>query len=318
MTPAMDRTASRAVRKGAGQTVRRRGSLELRALLGVLIFLTLSTPSGASIRQFEVPTPNSYPESVTVGPDGHIWFTEKQGNKVGRLSPEGQISEFPIPTADSRPQGIAVGPDGNLWFAQARGNKIGRVTPAGEMTEFPVATPESNPFGITVGPDGALWFTMSGANRIGRITASGEMREFTLAKTQTPYGIAAGPDGNLWFTGFNSNTIGRITPQGEVTEFAIPTPDTAPLSIALGSDHALWFTQATGDSVAPHHDGRTDHRACPANHRRAALRDRCGPGQSTLVHAPYRPGYRTNQPRRAGDRSLTREHSNPKRDRERT
>ena len=127
----------------------------------------------ASIRRFAVPTPNSYPESVAIGPDGNVWFTEKQGNKIGRISQGGEVSEFLVPTAASHPQGIVAGPDGNIWFTENRGNKIGRVTPSGEVLEYSLPTAESYPYGIAVGPDNALWFTLSGTDSIGRISLSG-------------------------------------------------------------------------------------------------------------------------------------------------
>ena len=157
----------------------------------------LSSVVAANVSQFQIPTPNSYPESVAVGPDGNLWFTEKRGNKIGRLTPLGESG------SDKRqsPQGIVSGPDGNLWFTQSRGNKIGRITVDGEITEFPLSSPESYPHGITVGSDGAIWFTLSGTDKIGRITLLGQLREYSLPRTRTPYGIASGGDGNLWFTG---------------------------------------------------------------------------------------------------------------------
>nr|WP_176704591.1 Virginiamycin B lyase [Pseudomonas sp. K-62] len=228
--------------------------------------LTLAAPANAEgVKLFEVPTPDSYPESVTISSDGAIWFTEKQGNKIGRLAPDGRLDEFSIPTQDSRPQGIVVGPDRNLWFTENRGNKLGRITPAGEISEFPLSTPESYPFGIAVGPDGALWFTLSGTNRIGRGTVDGRVSEFELAKTLTPYGITTGPDGNLWFTGFNSNTIGRITPAGQVAEFPLSTSDSAPQNIVSGPDGGLWFTEAAADAVGRiTTDGRITEFALPS------------------------------------------------------
>lgn len=226
--------------------------LRVRTLrLGSLpVVLALTGPVQAGdVRLFALPSSNSYPESVAVGPGGTIWFTEKLGNRIGRLAPDGELTEYLIPTQDSRPQAIVAAPDGALWFTQNRGNKIGRITSAGAITEYPVPTPDSYPFGLTTGPDGALWFTLSGTNRIGRITAEGRMSEFGLAKTLTPYGITLGPDGNLWFTGFNSNTVGRITPAGQVAEFPLPTPDSAPQNIVSGPDGALWFTEAAADAV---------------------------------------------------------------------
>jgi streptogramin lyase len=45
-----------------------------------------------------VPTAGSSPTSITVGPDGALWFTEQTGNKIGRITTAGVITEYPIPT----------------------------------------------------------------------------------------------------------------------------------------------------------------------------------------------------------------------------
>ncbi|WP_123834607.1 Virginiamycin B lyase [Methylobacterium currus] len=250
--------------------------------------LVLTAPASAEgVKLFEVPTPNSYPESVAVGPGGAIWFTEKQGNKIGRLAPDGQLNEFFIPTQDSRPQDIVLGPDGNLWFTENRGNKIGRISPAGEIAEFPLSEPASYPFGIVMGFDGALWFTLSGTNRIGRITVDGQVTEFGLGKTLTPYGITAGPDGNLWFTGFNSNTIGRITPTGQVSEFPLPTLDSAPQNIVAGPDGSLWFTEAAVDGVGRiTTDGKVTELALPSCLPGSPSEDG-RPSRCTSTKSPY-------------------------------
>src|SRR5690348_2031123 len=51
---------------------------------------------------------------ITVGPDGNLWFTEGEGNRVGRLTPAGRLTEFPLPTRRAHPDRIVVGPDQNL------------------------------------------------------------------------------------------------------------------------------------------------------------------------------------------------------------
>jgi streptogramin lyase len=61
------------------------------------------------------------------GPDGNVWFTEVQLNKVVRVTPDGTITELVVPTGSSAPSAIAEGADGNLWFTEQTGNKIGRI-----------------------------------------------------------------------------------------------------------------------------------------------------------------------------------------------
>ena len=40
-----------------------------------------------SFTTYRVPTANSTPHDIVSGPDGNVWFTEKTGNKIGRLVP---------------------------------------------------------------------------------------------------------------------------------------------------------------------------------------------------------------------------------------
>jgi streptogramin lyase len=77
----------------------------------------------ASIREFAVPTASSSPIVIAVGPDANLWFTEFSGNKIARMTEDGQITEFVIPTPNSRSDGIAAGPDDNLWFAESAGTR---------------------------------------------------------------------------------------------------------------------------------------------------------------------------------------------------
>jgi streptogramin lyase len=65
---------------------------------------------------------------ITAGPDGNLWFSGSvASNKIGRITPGGQVTNFPIPTLDSEPRGIAAGPDGNIWFTEKRSRKIGQL-----------------------------------------------------------------------------------------------------------------------------------------------------------------------------------------------
>jgi virginiamycin B lyase len=91
-------------------------------------FVPLVWAKSHTITEFQIPTSNSSPESITSGPDGNLWFTEWGVNKVGRVTPSGTFTEFPIPTPNSFPTAITSGPDGNLWFTEGQGNKIGRIT----------------------------------------------------------------------------------------------------------------------------------------------------------------------------------------------
>jgi streptogramin lyase len=126
--------------------------------------------------EFPIPTANSLPLGITTGPDGALWFTENNFNKIGRITTAGGIFEITIPTANSLPIGITAGPDGALWFTEFQANKIGRITTEGVITESTIPTAGGDPRGITAGPDGALWFTENSGNKIGRITTGAGRR----------------------------------------------------------------------------------------------------------------------------------------------
>ncbi len=119
------------------------------------------------------------PYDIVRGPDGAMWFTEHNGNRIGRLTVDGELSEFFLRDL-STPTGITVGPDGALWFAQRGVSAIGRITVDGEFTEWRTITPRAAPLSITTGADGALWFTLTAANALGRITVDGTMTEYPL------------------------------------------------------------------------------------------------------------------------------------------
>jgi virginiamycin B lyase len=153
-----------------------RFSLLVGFLSLLICVLTFAAPTALAlsgkISEFAVPTANSSPDFITAGPDGNLWFTEFNTNKIGRITTAGVVTgEFATPTAGSDPVFITAGPDGNLWFTEESGNNIGRIspTPSHKLAEFAVPTANSFPFGITAGPDGNIWFTEEFANQIGQL-----------------------------------------------------------------------------------------------------------------------------------------------------
>lgn len=201
--------------------------------------------------------PNSGPVTVTVAPDGAVWFTAGQANAVGRINADGSgLKLHALPHANSAPRIIAMGADGNVWFSEHNGNRIGRITAAGELKEFDIPTPASQPRAIALGGDGNIWFGEFAAGKIGRITPKGEITEFVIPTPDSgPRALAAGPDGNIWFSEFRTAKIGRITPAGVITEYALPRPGAGPGDITAGADGAMWFLQLSGNMDGRQVDG---------------------------------------------------------------
>ena len=103
--------------------------------LGTLAPLAGATPA---FKSFRIPTANSEPEGITLGPDGNMWFTEAAANQIGRIDLKGNITEFVVPQPLSSPVDIVAGADGALWFTEESGfpEGIGRVTTGGVFTGF--------------------------------------------------------------------------------------------------------------------------------------------------------------------------------------
>jgi streptogramin lyase len=225
-------------------------------ICAALLAIGAAVPGGAAaaapgeFATFSLPA-GSGPEGITAGPDGNVWFTERGSDRIGRVTPGGEMTEFPLPTENAQPFQITAGPDGNLWFTELRTGEVGRITPTGAVTEFPVCD-YCRPWGITTGPEGDLWVALPGAGEIARVTPAGAVTRLSLGPLgpNEPRQIAFGPDGNLWVADEGLELeeptigqIGRVTPDGVVTSFRVPTPveNFRPTGIAAGPDGALWF-----------------------------------------------------------------------------
>ena len=89
-------------------------------------------------------TPGSRPLSIVVR-DGALWFSQAGGNRVARMTLDGEVTEFPIPSADSQPRAMALHPDGSIWFVETGANALGRI--AARRHDRRVRHPDAECFG---------------------------------------------------------------------------------------------------------------------------------------------------------------------------
>lgn len=133
----------------------------------------------AKFVEYTLPQESSAPYAITRGKDGNMWFTENKGNRIGRITPEGEIKEFAVPTTNAG-LSLIVSSNEELWFTENKANKIGKINMEGRIIEFQLPLEDAGPFGITIGKDDAIWFTEITGNKIGRMTKRGEFSEFAL------------------------------------------------------------------------------------------------------------------------------------------
>jgi len=188
-----------------------------------LVRLVLAPGSGATATTFSVPTANSHPYHIAYAAND-IWFTERNGNKIGRLSlTSGTWTEYPIPTAGSQPAGLAVMPGlpTRVWFAESASNRLGLLTVADtgafSFGEYPVPWPDAKPEELVLhGSD--VWFTAAGAGRVARLRPSLWPNELAWANFgagvgSQPWAIDIDGGGYPWFTERQTHRVGVYSPQ---------------------------------------------------------------------------------------------------------
>jgi len=80
------------------------------------------------------------PFGIVFGQDGAYWSAEGNGDRLLRLTTDGQVSDLKGFAAGSRPTQIATGPGGTLWVVLSLIGKVGRVN----GVEAPPVTPPSS------------------------------------------------------------------------------------------------------------------------------------------------------------------------------
>jgi hypothetical protein len=97
-----------------------------------LAVLRTHPPGGGTITAFSVPTAGSSLSAITAGPDGNLWFTEPNGNKIGRITPGGATTGFSAPTdpASDASGVLTAGLVGTFFPLIQSGGPFVRRTPA--------------------------------------------------------------------------------------------------------------------------------------------------------------------------------------------
>lgn len=218
----------------------------------------LADPSTYSFTEYGLPesrtnpSPEGRAHSITVAPDGKVWYSGLVQHNLGMFDPATETFKlFDTPTRQSRPHGIQAAPDGMIWLTETGipQNKMARFDPATELfTEY--LLPRANPYPHTVwiARGGDVFFTYEYGDGIGRIDRERQrVTDFPVpTKRSRPYGIQEGPDGNIWVVEFLGNKIARLNPAtGEVREWEHPdrANDPGTRRLAVDSQSRVWFVE---------------------------------------------------------------------------
>ncbi len=91
-----------------------------------------ATASGKVVA-FSLPDREAGLSSIVEGYEGDAWFTEHFADRIGRMTPAGELVEFAL-RPGTEPSDLTVDAHGNFWFAAQNG--IGRITPTGKTTNI--------------------------------------------------------------------------------------------------------------------------------------------------------------------------------------
>ncbi|TPW08607.1 MAG: hypothetical protein FD127_4347, partial [Acidimicrobiaceae bacterium] len=206
---------------------------------------SIDTSTGL-ITEYTPPTANAGPNGITLGADGNMWFAEYNVGKIGRITPDGQITEF---TVGGRPTDLALGADGNVWFTSYNTNQIGKISTSGTAT-YIAAPSGSGPAGIAAGADGNLYVTLYNTGKVAQVTTSGSITQFSIPTANShPWAINASADGTLWFAESTGNKVTQMTTSGQFTEHALPTAGSDPRGIVVSATGGVWWTEYGGNKI---------------------------------------------------------------------
>jgi virginiamycin B lyase len=174
--------------------------------------------------------------------DGNVWFTDDSNNRIGKITPLGQVTFFAL-GANGSPSSMTLGSDGALWFTEYFPGKIGRLTTGGALSTYVAG---QAPLDIVSGPDGNLWYS-AGAGTIYKMTTSGKR---SRVRSVYEMGGLWSAEHNLWFYTASGMQLEEMSTSGEIVKkYTVPV-DCLPFSLTSGPQDSIWYVDPGDDCAA--------------------------------------------------------------------
>ena len=214
-------------------------------------------PTTGEIDEFEV-TVGSYPADLDVAPDGSVWFTQMETDRIAHLlvtsAAHYTVIEYYGPSlSGGQPYGIVVvGAD--IYFAQTAKDRVTCFRPPDSWVHIQGFVPglPDEPYALVVDGLGYVWGTELSGNRVSLFDFGTFpiVVPYSLSPSDSlPTDIAVDPSDSLWFTQRGAGQIGRlirsVPPQKDY--YPLPLRGLAPTGIAVDSGGAAW-TVSSSDS----------------------------------------------------------------------
>lgn len=144
------------------------------------------------------------PYEQRVGPDGRVWVSELQGNRLVEFDPRtGKSRAHTLPTSASGPRRFDIDAAGILWIPAYSANLLVRFDPAtAKFTEYPLPIDGATPYIARVDHrTGAIWIGTSAADAAFRFdpkTATFTMVPLPSQGSLTRHLVIDPKSGDIW------------------------------------------------------------------------------------------------------------------------
>jgi streptogramin lyase len=196
-------------------------------LQAVAVVLATLPASAQTVREIPLPL-TALPAGVAVAPDGSVWISIMQADRLLRFDPASQrFSSFEL-TLQSLPRGLVVDAAGRVWFAATGRSYIGRLDPADRrVDEFALPSildaglERPTPWALALSRrQGRVWSALHSSGKIASVAvdATPVHRGFVVSEIliADPLarldGIAVDREGRVWVAALGRDEVIRIDP----------------------------------------------------------------------------------------------------------
>lgn len=169
--------------------------------------------------EYALPEEANYPEGLTRGPDGAMWYYDPVHQNLGRVAPDGSTTVIPPPPKLNPfgPRGMASGVDNSIWLTDMAQNALWKLDIRTlKYKRYDIPDANVQPQHIRVAGDGTVWFTMTAVNKLGRMSSSGS---FVTINTEGPTrGVHIADDDTVWFVD-NAGNLTRLKHDGTMDRY---------------------------------------------------------------------------------------------------
>jgi len=180
--------------------------------------------------------------------DGHIWFSEQGGNRIGLFNSEShEFTMHELSTGQARPYGVVVHND-QPWVVTMGTNQLITVED-GELVEIDLPRSETRSRRLAVSNKGHIWYADWAEGYIGRYDPdSGDIEEWRAPSgdESRPYAVAMDGEDRFWIveTGVDPNHFVPFDTESKTwgEKFEVPSGAGTVRHMVFEPDtNAIWF-----------------------------------------------------------------------------